>query len=154
MFLDSHAVFTRHGDDSRWGSSPFLGQKPFRLTALSGDRDPRVCDRALRGGVSGSPVSSSLPIPAMLFLNSLIAFPIEPPISGMRFGPNTSNATAMTIKRCGRLRFSNNFPVLQATAADKTLSGDDLSAAFRSAREECTPVPADENRRTPILADS
>jgi hypothetical protein len=53
----------------------------------------------------------------------------------MRFGPNTSNATAMTIKRCGRLRFSNNFPVLQATDANEALSGEDLRAAFRSACE-------------------
>ncbi len=71
----------------------------------------------------------------MLFLNSLIAFPIEPPISGIRFGPNASSATAMTIKRCGRLRFSNNVPVLQATDANDALSGDDLRAAFGSACE-------------------
>jgi hypothetical protein len=66
-------------------------------------------------------------------LNSLIPFPIEPAISGMRFGPNTSNATATTIKRCGRLRFSNTFPILQATDADGSLAGNDLGAAFRSA---------------------
>ncbi len=94
-------------------SCQVLVQEPLRLAAHTGDVVSPL-PIVLRGGeVSGSPVWSSLPVAAMLLLNSLIPLPIEPAISGIRFGPNTSNATATTIKRCGRLRFSNTFLVLQ-----------------------------------------